>query len=226
MPSIDEGAKAYEMGFAARFGLAVQKRRKALKLTASELSRRTADLGYPISRGAIAKIESNSRSGKIDVAELLVLSLALDIPPVLLLFDGFPSGQPVEMRPGVEADVEDAVRWVSGRISSPRKVVRETFEGRGQIIRVGYEDRPKPPNDGVKLIAAALSFDKALEDRIPVMIQLEKAQHDGGDVDTAQRMLEIHDEHIEAMRQEIRDARDALWGLRAGLDDAEVQPDD
>jgi hypothetical protein len=57
MPSIDERAKAFELELSRRFGLAVETRRKALNLTASEVARRTAELGYPISRGAIAKIE-------------------------------------------------------------------------------------------------------------------------------------------------------------------------
>ena len=58
-------------------------------------------LGYPISRGAIAKMESNVRSGKVDVAEVPVLSAALDIPPVLLLFSGFSMDGFRDALPGV-----------------------------------------------------------------------------------------------------------------------------
>ena len=54
-----------------------------------ELAERTAELGYPITRVAISKIERNSREGKLDVAELLVLAEALGIAPVLLLAPGF-----------------------------------------------------------------------------------------------------------------------------------------
>jgi len=64
----------------------------------------------------------------------------------------------VEVSPGVEAATEDAVRWVTGRISS-REVSAAYLEAR-PIIRVGFEDRTKPRNDGVKLIAAAFSLDK------------------------------------------------------------------
>jgi transcriptional regulator with XRE-family HTH domain len=199
MPSIDEGAKAYEMGLAARFGVAVSTRRKALKLTASELARRTAELGYPISRGAIAKIESNSRSGKIDVAELLVLSAALDIPPVLLLVLIFPTGTLVEVLPGVEVRGDEAVRWLSGRTSFPRKVDADG-------------SKPAPPNDGVKLIAAAASVDKALEERIPLVNQLQKAE-EPREVEVAQRMLQINDEQVEGMLQELSEAQRALWGF-------------
>jgi transcriptional regulator with XRE-family HTH domain len=202
MPSIDEGAKAYEMGLAARFGFAVKTRRTALKLSASELARRTAGLGYPITRGAIAKIESNSRSGKVDVAELLVLSAALDIPPVVLLFLVVPVGGPTEMLPGVGVLAEDAVRWLSGRISFPPA-----------ILLTDPEDKSKPPNDGVKLIGAAMSLEKALEARIPLVNQLEKAQ-DPREANVAQAMMKINDEQIVSFLEEMNDSQLALWGSR------------
>ena len=208
------------MNLAARFGSAVNVRRKALKLTASEVARRTAELGYPVSRGAIAQIESNSRSGKVDVAELLILSLALDIPPVLLLFGGVPSAGPVEVLPGVEAFSEDGVRWVSGLLSSPRKVVRGTFQGR-PTNKTAPGDRFKPPNDGVKLITAEWSYDKALLDRVPLMIRLENAQKRGGDTDAAERMLELHDEYIEGLQNQIADSREALWALTSDAGEPE-----
>jgi transcriptional regulator with XRE-family HTH domain len=220
MPSIDEGAKDFEINLAHFFGFAVSTRRKALKLTASELARRTAELGYPISRGAIAKIESNSRSGKVDVAELLVLSAALDIPPLLLLFSGFSMDGFMEVLPGVLTPDDEAARWVSGRVSFPRKLGPNAL---------GVEGQPTPPNDGVKLIEAALSRDKALEARIPLLDVLHKAQQGPGDlqtaldVQTARRMLEINDEQIESMRQEIRDAREALWGFRDNYDPPEPE---
>jgi len=201
MPSTDERAKSYEMGLAARFGFAVKTRRTALKLSASEVARRTAELGYPISRGAIAKIEANSRSGKVDVAELLVLSAALDIPPVVLLFLIVPVGGPTEVLPGVGVLAEDAVRWVSGQVSFPR-------------VGIGLPDSEepvKPPNDGVKLIAAAASLEKMFEERIPLVNQLEKAS-EPHDVDVAQRMLRINDERIQDSLQKMHDAHLALWG--------------
>lgn len=113
MPKIDQSAKGWEIRLAGRVGEAVQKRRKAQGWTGVELAERTAELGYPITRVAISKIEGNNRAGKLDVAELLVLARALDIPPVLLLAPDFPEGQ-VEMRPGHSVDSLQAVRWFSG----------------------------------------------------------------------------------------------------------------
>jgi hypothetical protein len=86
-----------------------------------ELARRTAELGYPISRGATAKIESEVRSGKIDVAEVLVLAAALDIPPVLLLFPQFSTDGGAVVVPGVMASEDEAVRWMSGQVSFPHR---------------------------------------------------------------------------------------------------------
>src|SRR6478609_875348 len=117
MPNIDPAAKAWELDLAKRVGQAVQKRRNALNLTAQQLAERTAELGYPITRVAISKIETNKRVGKLDVAELLVLAAALDIPPVLLLFPGFPDG-PVESLPGRDTESRKAVLWFSGQVPS------------------------------------------------------------------------------------------------------------
>lgn len=183
-------------------------------------------LGYPISRGAIAKMESNVRSGKVDVAEVLVLSAALDIPPVLLLFSGFSMDGFRDALPGVLTPDDDAVRWVSGRVSLPRRLGPNAL---------GVEGQPTPPNDGVKPISATLSFDKALEARISLLDALHIARRDYSgdlqtalDIETAQRMLEISDEQIESLRQEMRDARKALWGLSSDPDDSDApeEPED
>ena len=114
MPKINEAVKAWEMRVAGRVGKAVQKRRKAKGWTGVELAERTAELGYPITRVAISKIERNTREGKLNVAELLVLAEALGIAPVLLLAPDFPDGE-VETRPGRSVDSRQAVGWFSGR---------------------------------------------------------------------------------------------------------------
>jgi transcriptional regulator with XRE-family HTH domain len=114
MPNVDEGARAWELGLAARVGTAVQGRRKTLKLTAVQLAERTKQLGYPITRVAITKIEGNSRSGKLDVAELTVLAAALDVAPLELLFPG-EADSPVERLPGQTVPTAHAASWFAGR---------------------------------------------------------------------------------------------------------------
>jgi transcriptional regulator with XRE-family HTH domain len=99
MPNIDPTAKAWEETLSARVGATVQRLRTELGLTAVQLSERTRKLGYPITRVAITKIENNSRAGKLDVAEWIVLAYALDVPPGALLYPHLPDG-PVEVLPG------------------------------------------------------------------------------------------------------------------------------
>jgi transcriptional regulator with XRE-family HTH domain len=216
LPSTDEVAKAYELALAERFGLAVKARRLALKLSAAELSRRTAEIGYPITRGAIARIESNSRLGKIDVAELLALSAALDIPPVLLLLDHFPTvGATVEITPDFEASVSTALNWICGRISFPREEIQRirTHPMRGDVL---FSNRPEQENDGVKLILAASSLDRATTDRLGLRNELRRARDEGGDVDTAQAMLDLQEGRIEPLREAVNSSLKALWGDRFG----------
>lgn len=93
MPNIDEDAKAWQLELAGRAGAAMKSRRKELGLTALGLAQRTESLGYPVSRVAISKIESNARSGKLDMAELIVLARALEITPLLLLYPELPHGR-------------------------------------------------------------------------------------------------------------------------------------
>ncbi|OMC02101.1 helix-turn-helix domain-containing protein [Mycolicibacterium fortuitum] len=118
MPNIDDDARAWELAMTQRIGEAVTARRKALGLTAQKLEELTRNLGYPITRVAVSKIENNTRSAKFDVAELLILAAALDIPPMLLLFPDFPDGT-VEVVPGVQRTSQSAADWLSGRGPGP-----------------------------------------------------------------------------------------------------------
>ena len=215
MPSINMDAKIFENTLASWFALAVRNRRRALKLTASELSRRTDELGYKISRGAIAKIEAEVRSGKIDVAEVLVLSAALDIPPALMLFPNFSTDGTHRVLPNVTVRSEDAVRWVAGTISFPQQV------GPGDSL----EGEPNPPNDGVNLIAAVSLREKLLETRIALVEYLHKVRNVDDEAKKAQHMLDQNNEQIAAAQNRIDEAREALWGLRNDPDD-QGEPED
>jgi transcriptional regulator with XRE-family HTH domain len=148
MPNVDQAAKAWELGLAGRVGRVVQGRRKALNMTAQDLAERTRELGYPVSRQAISKIEGNFRTGKLDVAELFILAVALDMPPALLLFPSFPSGT-VELLPDDrEATGDQGVRWLAGDRPLPaRRIDRER----------GISE--EPVNVGTQLVAAVRERD-------------------------------------------------------------------
>lgn len=115
MPIINPVAKTWELDLAERVGRAVADRRKALGLTAVQVAAQTADLGYPITRQAVAKIENNNRAGKVDVAELIVLAAALDISPMQLLYPDLVDG-PVEVLPGRKVTSLRAADWFTGNV--------------------------------------------------------------------------------------------------------------
>lgn len=85
-----EEARAYAAELSGAFGRAVNLYRTRLGLSAVQLSNRCNEHGYPITRGTIAKIESNTRNAKMDVAEVLILAAALEVAPADLMFPGYP----------------------------------------------------------------------------------------------------------------------------------------
>lgn len=217
MPSINRDAKTFETNRAHWFAFAVKQRRKALRLTAAELSRRTADLGYPISRGAIAKIESEVRSGKIDVAEVLVLARALDVPPALLLFPAFATDGPEELLPGYFARGEDAVRWMAGEISYPQEY---------ESLSMTLLGEPAPPNSGVNLVDAASLLAQALDTRTALVRYLQEVEGDPEEVVNARQMLQRNAEQIAGLRRRRRDALMELWGMRPSDNEWEDDSDE
>lgn len=84
--------------------------------TALWLSERTAELGMKISRSAISELEGGKRRS-ISVAEWLTLAAALEVPPGLLLFPGYPD-RTVNYLPGQESSSHDAVSWVGGQMTN------------------------------------------------------------------------------------------------------------
>jgi transcriptional regulator with XRE-family HTH domain len=113
MPKVNEAAQAWELGLSERVGKAVRARRAELELTADQLQELTAVLGYPVHRVAISKIENNKRAGKLDVAELVALATALEIPPLELLFGG-PPGDTIDYLPTQPTSTLDAIVRFTG----------------------------------------------------------------------------------------------------------------
>ncbi|SBS77825.1 hypothetical protein MHPYR_490038 [uncultured Mycobacterium sp.] len=123
MPNIDENAKRWQTELSRRVGRAVQDARKSRGWTAIELSKRCSELNYPISRVAISKIESNSRAGKLDLAELVVLAAALNTSPVSLVYPG-PYDEEVELFPGENHTQFMAAQWFSAIPEGPYDELR------------------------------------------------------------------------------------------------------
>lgn len=80
--------------------------------SARQLAERLEELGYPLSRVTIAKIENRQRGVSLDDA--VALAAALDVPPACLIF---PVGEeePAQLTPEVELTWWQAASWLAGR---------------------------------------------------------------------------------------------------------------
>lgn len=103
-------------GWPARFTRAIASQvrlyRRQRGLSAQQLSQKCTDIGLEISRSTIADLE-NGRRVVLTVAELYVLAVALDLPPIEL---AVPLGRApsTEVLPGRLAPVWDVARWFRG----------------------------------------------------------------------------------------------------------------
>lgn len=97
---------------AKRIGEAVAARRVALGLTAQRLAERCRDLGAPIHRTTITKIE-NGRP-RFDLGELVVLAAALDTSPLALMYGSQLADGEIEVLPGLSESAAEALLWHSG----------------------------------------------------------------------------------------------------------------
>jgi transcriptional regulator with XRE-family HTH domain len=87
-------------------------------LTAAMLSDRCGELGLPLDRNVIAKLENGHRQS-VTVDEVYVLAVALEIPPVLLLF-GVGTEETASILPEWEVTPWHALRWFCGFSTFPQ----------------------------------------------------------------------------------------------------------
>lgn len=212
MPSIDENAKQWQLEMSARVGRAVQEARKALGWTAQELSIRTYELGYPVTRVAISKIESNSRAGKLDLGELVSLAAALDIPPVLLLYPGYPDLD-VEVLPSLKKVTSSlAARWFSG-IAAMRGVRRRNEKDSATSKYVWLDTTP-----GFKLVAAHNEILAVLRD-IDVLKEMSRAPRTSEDIASSiEAVVEKQRTRFRTLLREVESARGMVWNDATALD--------
>ena len=95
-----------------RVAAQMQAIRKDLGLTAAQLSDRTEQFGKRISRAVISDLETG-RKKSLELADVIILAAALDVPPIQMIYPGLPDGD-VEVWPGVDVRSFDAVQWFSG----------------------------------------------------------------------------------------------------------------
>ncbi len=107
-----ERGNEWSVRVAKSIGQRVAHYRNRADLTGVMLSARCADLGLPLDRNVIAKLENGHRNS-VTVDEVCVLAAALGIPPLLLLF-GAGTEEAAEVLPGKYAPAFRAALWFSG----------------------------------------------------------------------------------------------------------------
>lgn len=119
-------------------GEAVKRAREDRKLT----QRALADLAV-VDRGWLAKLESeDARPAELPkLGMILKLAVALDIPPISLLYPGLPDGL-VEAIPGEETSALEAVQWFGGEKPLPSR--RHPSIPRSKALLIGELSRELP----------------------------------------------------------------------------------
>lgn len=163
----------------------MQARRKELGLTASALAERTAELGYPVSRVAIGKIETGHREGKLDLAELVVLGAALRIPPVMMVYPDLPDGQ-VELLPGREKSSVEALAWFTGDTQLADGAVTDPDSFAGTLLKLTRQRSEKQRMaQWAKRAATTFAEQNDEEKFTPAMDHALKLMDEIGEIDSA-----------------------------------------
>jgi transcriptional regulator with XRE-family HTH domain len=165
-------------------GTQVRRWREERNLTAQGLASRLAEIGSPLDRRAVLKIETNTRGVSVD--EWLQLAHALAVPPPLLLLD-LQSGEPVAVAPNLPLHPWIVWEWVVGEHASP--VPSEN--GGALVSRVEEFARAKT---AIHLYRAEGRASDAVYDAASAIRQAEYA----GDED---RLRAARNAHVEALRE-------------------------
>lgn len=145
-------------------GLGVRRARERAGLSAAKLEEKTRELGYPVTRGTIAKIEGGHRDGKFDVNEVVVLATALDVAPLDIVYP--PTTTPVEYLPGHTLPTGGALMKFANSqalsLATERRDLIRTFDRRYEDFltdwaAVDNSDDPSP-EDKVRLDAVMVSL--------------------------------------------------------------------
>jgi len=168
------------------------------KRSAQWLAGRTTELGHPISRTAISNLEVG-RKGAVEVPELLVLAKALGVPPLLLLFPGYP-GREVEFLPGHSASSWHAAQWFTGteafRSADDYAVFErehDEFEKGSEVIRLAMledeirgilnavvEMREKMLREGDMTAEKGMKVEQQIKEMAPHMMDMRRRMVDLG----------------------------------------------
>jgi hypothetical protein len=163
-----QSEKPWDVRLIEQAGKAMRRARRRKRKTANWLSDETARLGLRLSAQVIAKLDTGHRGGALSVSELLVLAAAIEVPPALLLFPGYPDGE-VEFLPGRTVLSKEAVEWFSGEARLPAST---------SVDGVGRE--ASPPNPGTELVKAVREYSDVSKDLVVLneMLRGKQVPHD------------------------------------------------
>ena len=133
-------------------GQRIRRTREARGWKAKDLAERCAEIGAPeITPAVIANIETGRRDEEgrrrreVTVDEMLVLALALELPPVFL-FIPLDGDEELRITPSAKMDVLTAVAWVSGDDGAMRYMsgewIPKTQDDRARWARWRVANRP------------------------------------------------------------------------------------
>lgn len=187
-------------GQARRIGEAIKRLRG--KRSAQWLSDQTDALGHRVSRSTISEIETG-RKKSVTTVELSILSWALGVPPVQLMFPSMPDG-PAEVIPNVEVTCIDASMWMSGE---------RTFDG--AITRLDRDRRPleaKLENDSAAGRLVMLSRERAeIQSQMAGLLYAVSRLNDNSDqADGFTAQLGRMRERIQLLETELRSIKGAV----------------
>lgn len=177
--------------WAARLALSVarevRRHRQAQGLSAQQLADRCARIGMPIQRSVLANLESGRRT-TVNLAEVLVLATALQVPPGVLIF---PVGyeQQAEVLPGAFIEPASAVEWLSGRTLFSDEAAEDFFETPLGLIRL-HQD-------------AATALRRAIQTRDHAVRELTRAQKQHSDDARAFETLTVESERVRQRLDEL-----------------------
>jgi hypothetical protein len=162
-------------------------------MTGQQLADRCAELGLPLDRTVLAKMEHGARQ-TLTVGELLVLARALGVPPLALVFP-IGAAKQAEVLPGQMADTWQAAKWVTGEDGFPGDLAASPHAGNLFLYR---------------------QHDRHEEDEYLGGLAALDAEAKAGKARTAgERDLRLA--QAEAWRQSMRQARAGLLEVRAAM---------
>jgi len=157
------------------------------KAQQSEISKRLAALGRPLSVSTLSKIEQGGR--RLDPDDLVAISVALRVTPNRLLLPATAGDEPTELAPALEVSASSAWRWACGELPLPLQPWEPVEAGFLRLKAFRSANRPHDSADGM---VSADDFVKHAPLLRPLLDAARQAAGEAGiPVDHAIKILEL-----------------------------------